>query len=699
MKHKVWIHALVSTLFAFVLAVSSVGNLITGYELPVEAMWSIYLWCAFAAITAAVLFQIPHGKIIMVGFAALAVFGLCLAELIHPNLLNQIKTLCYWVSSHYHIVYNWPAWGELCATDVTVPLILWAVFVAFCTNWYICRRRHILVAIIPAVVPLAICMVTADKVPSAMYLFLLISGLATLLITDWTRKKQPVQSTKLALWFVLPVALFLALVFVCNPADRYVNRAGKLQKNLTVWFEEAKDTAEAVMTGTSRDEAAGKRINLQAVGAKSKSTRSVMVVNSPIAGKLYLRERDYDVYTGTAWETTSERKEKFPTGASSVGTLRILTYSTRSTLFVPYYATTGIELVGGALENVNNFQQYRYEISQKISKKASTPGAQYKELPEETQVWAKELVSSITEGAKTTTEKIYKIQNYVRKSAVYDISAARMDPSCMDFARWFLEESDAGYCIHYATAATVLLRAAEIPARYVEGYSVNCAAGTDTVVSKQESHAWVEYYDQDIRAWCILEATPLSPEVEKPKTEPGKSHGSAAIPGVVEGNPSEDNQQDSPVRVPPKEEQLPTEPTDALEETEPSEDSPPQSTVTAPWIMPKVLKVALGCLLVVCCIMLQGYARICWKRKLWNRGAPNALAIWRWRKTRALANLLGLYYPEELDNLALKARFSQHEIQPDELQQYEDYRLTLLDSIADKPWYKRAVYKWILAVA
>ena len=699
MKRNAWISPLVSALFAFILAVSSVGNLITGYHLPVEAMWTIYVWCALAAIATAVLFQIPHGGKIMVGLAALAALGLCMAELLRPHIPEQFETLFYVITAHYNKVYNWKILGQLSATDVSVPLILWAVLVAFSANWYLCRRKHIAVAIIPAVIPLVVCLVTADRVPAAIYLYLLIMGLATLLITDWTRRTQPAQSMKLAILFVLPVALFLGLVFVCNPEAGYVNHASKLQKDLSVWFEDVQNTAESVLNGTPIDDSAGKRINLQAVGTKSKSTRSVMVVNSPIDGKLYLRERDYDVYTGTAWEASSERKETFPTGATPVGTLSILTYSTRSNLFVPYYATSGISLVGGALENENNLQQYRYEISQKISKKASTPGAQYKALPEETQAWATALANTITEGATTTTEKVFKIQNYVRSAAVYDTAAAKMDTSYNDFAQWFLEESGTGYCIHYATAATVLLRAAGISARYVEGFSVECTAGANVVVSKQQAHAWVEYYDQDTRAWCIMEATPISPEVEKPKTESNKPQQNVTVPGVIEVTPSEEEiPGDTPVKIPPKEEPL-VEPTDPPEFPEPPEDPPADDLqVKEPWKMPKWMKIAIGCLLFIGCVILQGYLRILWKRKLWNRGAPNDLAIWRWRKTRAIAKLLGQYYPVELDEVALKARFSQHEIQPEELQQFEDFRLTLLDTIDDKPWYKRAFFKWILAI-
>ena len=56
MKDKKWIQPLISAPFAFILAISSIGNLITGYKLPIDSMLAVYLWCAIGAIAIAVLF-------------------------------------------------------------------------------------------------------------------------------------------------------------------------------------------------------------------------------------------------------------------------------------------------------------------------------------------------------------------------------------------------------------------------------------------------------------------------------------------------------------------------------------------------------------------------------------------------------------------------------------------------------------------
>jgi transglutaminase-like putative cysteine protease len=72
-----------------------------------------------------------------------------------------------------------------------------------------------------------------------------------------------------------------------------------------------------------------------------------------------------------------------------------------------------------------------------------------------------------------------------------------------------------GYEIHFATLATLLLREAGIPARYVEGYYLS---SKDTnIYTKMKSivfdipdsyaHAWVEVYMDGI-GWTPVEVTP-----------------------------------------------------------------------------------------------------------------------------------------------------------------------------------------------
>ena len=702
MKIKLWFYQLLSALLAWVLAVGSVGTLISAYGLPVGPLWLLCLWCALAAIVSAVLFRFRYGGRILAGLAGLVVVRLGVVELFRPYLLRQVQTLCYLITSHYHDVYDWPVLGAPSAETVSAPLILWAALVAVCAAWHICRRKTVLLAIVPAVIPLALCIVTADKAPDAVPLFLLSLGLGTLILTSWTRRKQPAQGMKLMLWTVLPVALALAILLACNPKAAYVNQAGRMQKEVEVWLEEFFDKAEALLNGTPIEGSGGKTRNLRTVGPKSKSTRSVMFVTAPVDGVLYLRERDYDVYSGMGWETTTGRKEQFTSGSEeSAGALTIVTYGVRGVLYVPYYSTGKISLSGGAVDNDKNLQEYSYRVSDTLAEKTDFPSVRYKKLPKETQEWAKILVRQIVGYTNSDREKMQAIQKYVRNHGAYDANAEKMDASCTDFAKWFLKEGETGYCIHYATATAVLLRAAGIPARYVEGYIVDCEAGVGTAVSKQQAHAWVEYYDWISRAWCVVETTPTYPVAERPKDAPGGPLGDGSKPDEWQDAPAPDTPvEDLPIEDAPVEEQPPTTETEETQTPDtPTEDRPTQAPATRPerdysWVKPVLITLAaFGA------VLLQAFARISCKRRRWNGGEPNRRAIYRWRKTRFLARLLKQAYPEALDALAQKAAFSQHEIQPEELQLYDDYRISQIALIAEKPWYQRLFFKWILAIA
>lgn len=73
----------------------------------------------------------------------------------------------------------------------------------------------------------------------------------------------------------------------------------------------------------------------------------------------------------------------------------------------------------------------------------------------------------------------------------------------------FLLQSRVGHCEYFATATTLLLRQAGIPARYALGYSVQENAGKQRfVVRARHAHAWCLYYDRTAKLWRELDTTP-----------------------------------------------------------------------------------------------------------------------------------------------------------------------------------------------
>lgn len=130
---------------------------------------------------------------------------------------------------------------------------------------------------------------------------------------------------------------------------------------------------------------------------------------------------------------------------------------------------------------------------------------------------------------KDSSDWVYKL--YKVKKALQDCTytlAPGKTPAGKDFVEYFLYENKQGYCTYFASAATIMLRAAGVPARYVEGYVVHPDdfplknGEIETIDIKDKSaHAWVEIYI-DGAGWMPYEMTPSAsleePEVTTPET-------------------------------------------------------------------------------------------------------------------------------------------------------------------------------------
>jgi len=108
---------------------------------------------------------------------------------------------------------------------------------------------------------------------------------------------------------------------------------------------------------------------------------------------------------------------------------------------------------------------------------------------------------------------INMIRKYFSESFSYSLEISPLTAGD-NFLESFLRDKE-GYEIHFATLATMLLREAGIPARYVEGYYLS--AKDTGIYTKMESvtfdlpdssaHAWVEVYEDGV-GWLPVEVTP-----------------------------------------------------------------------------------------------------------------------------------------------------------------------------------------------
>lgn len=126
---------------------------------------------------------------------------------------------------------------------------------------------------------------------------------------------------------------------------------------------------------------------------------------------------------------------------------------------------------------------------------------------------------SLQNAHPQTTQERYaalcEIRAWLSEQAEYDLAPGKT-PRNRDYVNFFLLENHKGYCMHFATAGTILARHLGIPARYCEGYLVdsevlNSASIRDgryvVNVPNKKAHAWCEFYI-DGYGWLPFEMTP-----------------------------------------------------------------------------------------------------------------------------------------------------------------------------------------------
>lgn len=300
----------------------------------------------------------------------------------------------------------------------------------------------------------------------------------------------------------------------------------------------------------------------------------------------------------------------------------------------------------------------------------------------------------------------FTVAEYVRASASYDLNTPRM-PLGKDFVLWFLEDSDTGYCVHFASATVALLRAMDIPARYVTGYTVQAEAEKWVPVTVSQAHAWAEFYLPGL-GWVPLESTPgdfsvpppamteptvlvTPPTVTTAPTEatlPGETtHPTeeSAAPGTTPTVPSETLPDGKPGVTIPGPNSRPSGPAGAA----PEGSAKPQ----IPW--EAITRWALIVLLPPLLLILYRAVILLARQRALRGSDLNRRAIAQYLHLKKLARSAGIPIPQALTDLAKKARFSKQGVTRPELQAMAQFHCALLPILRKKPWYRRFWDRWI----
>lgn len=117
------------------------------------------------------------------------------------------------------------------------------------------------------------------------------------------------------------------------------------------------------------------------------------------------------------------------------------------------------------------------------------------------------LSDSLTAGLPTQYDRVVAVQRWLQTEFSYtlDLPATRAQATL----EHFLFERRAGHCEYFSTALAVLLRAAGIPARNVNGFLGGDwnEFGRYLAVTQNDAHSWVEVWFPEV-GWVPFDATP-----------------------------------------------------------------------------------------------------------------------------------------------------------------------------------------------
>ncbi len=163
------------------------------------------------------------------------------------------------------------------------------------------------------------------------------------------------------------------------------------------------------------------------------------------------------------------------------------------------------------------YNEYVYENYLEVSGDLDAVEDLAEELQEDA-VLSSYLAYITVENHTSDTINYYRLQlaqgvaQYLRREGTYSLELDKL-PSGEDAVEYFLENDMEGFCEHFASAGTLLLRELGVPARYVGGYVVKQSDiakeddGYEATVMDSAAHAWTEIYLENY-GWVPIEMTP-----------------------------------------------------------------------------------------------------------------------------------------------------------------------------------------------
>lgn len=412
--------------------------------------------------------------------------------------------------SQYLPVQNKIILGDTLGTSATGLFVFISAILSAVFTISLIRYKRILIPSLLSMVLLVPCFILVNTLPSLVCLFIAIASLIALYISKNTRKFRPSQGGVIAAISFGTMLVVMAILLAFNPTEKY--ERFDWQENLLQSIENGFNIDDGRKTSTEKklNEIKGsleEKENLNDISPLTQTHTPVMTVTSAVGGNIYLKGTAYADYRDNTWSIISDNNAaRYPQdfvpftatiGNNALTDTRVHMLNESKIAYVPYFLESLPDNLNSVADvcvkndtDKNEFyyshypfyaeNTYRYNNSTEAENYKAFVYDTYLEIPRKTQIELRRIADQegFLDSELTVSEKIEMVKNYISNSKTYSLKTPKM-PSGKDFATWFLNESDTGYCVHFATAGTLMLRALGIPARYV-GSQRASGGSTDT---------------------------------------------------------------------------------------------------------------------------------------------------------------------------------------------------------------------------
>lgn len=662
-------------------------------EAPVLIMAAVLFSIVFSLLSAFVKNNLKYALCMtVIAFVAFLVFVFA-NERIFAQANYAINKLLEQYSV-YLSVYSNIKFASYIANDATGFFVLLSLILNGLFSFLISRIKSIKIAGLLSIALLVPCFVLVNTLPDLVPLLIIFTVLFALYFSSQTRQLNYAHSGVITAVYAVILAVLITVLAVINPVADYERPK---------WQDNMLNTVQT-LTGMKTYNGSGKissalaevgnnvssEVDFSNAGTLKQTGTKVMTVVTDLNGRIYLKGMSYANYENNKWSVlTDEQANDYPQDFQAFimtanyqerSTVTIDTVNKESIVYTPYYLASINDtfspvcdvLVSNSDKTTNysmsvmpfsesELDNFSIDFSSQVYDYDNFVKNYYLKLPYDTKLAMLKIAEENNLTGVSTQNIPQAVKQFVSHSASYSLNTQKV-PDGRDVAEWFLNDAETGYCMHFANAAAVMLRALGVPARYVTGYCADVVDGK-AIVTSDNAHAWVEYYDSSI-GWIPLDAT---------------SSDFVVVQATESIQPTTQAQTTSPT----------VQPTTQAQNTKPVKTEV-KTKISTPAIIVIIILLIIA-LAILRIILIRYYRKYSFTHKDYK---SRVICIYRYLNKLSVHSKVRI--PKKIENICTKAKFSTHNISDEEYKIILNYVLTFRNKTIGKMPIVKKLYCLII---